>query len=154
MVGEQDLAQRAGVGGQQRADVERLHAVVRPEDVVDDEHLALVQRPDPHALVRARGQRVRPIQRPRAQLVAVEVARAHVQQRRAELVLAGLLVLLDEAHVLQRAQQTVHRPLRQAELPGEVDDAESARAPGEEPQDRCGALDRLDVPGQRVYVIV
>ena len=51
VVGEQDLAQRAGVGGQQRADVERLQAVVGAEDVVDDEHLALVQRADAHALV-------------------------------------------------------------------------------------------------------
>ena len=97
MVGEQDLAQRGRVRRQQRADVERLHAVVRAEDVVDDEDLALVQRADPNRLVRARGQRVRPVQRARAQLVAVEVARAHVQQRGAELVLAALLVLLDEA---------------------------------------------------------
>ena len=70
----------------------------------DDQHLALVQRPDAHALVAARGERVGPVERARAQLVAVEVGRAHVQQRRAELVLARLGVLLDEADVLEGAQ--------------------------------------------------
>ncbi|HSS58328.1 MAG TPA: hypothetical protein VLK59_09980 [Solirubrobacteraceae bacterium] len=148
MVGEQDLAQRAGMGRQQRPDVEGLEAVVRAEDVVDDQHLALVERPDAHALVGAGGQRVRPVQRPRAQLVAVEVARAHVQQRGAELVFAGLLVLLHEADVLERTQQTVHRSLRQAELSRQVDDAQPACAPGQQAQDRGGTLDRLDVLGQ------
>jgi len=67
-----------------------------------------------------------------------------VQQRGAELVLAGVGVLLDEADVLQRAQQAVDRALRQPQLSGKVDDAQAARPARQQPQDRRGALDRLD----------
>ena len=142
--GEQDLAHRGRVRGLQRADLERLAAVVGPEHVVDDEHAALVQRPDPDALAAPGRQRVGPVERPRAQLVAVEVGAAHVQERRAELVLAALGVLLDEAHGGERLQDPVHGRLRQPHLARDLDDAEAAVASGQEPEDRRGAFDRLD----------
>jgi hypothetical protein len=58
VVGEQHLAQRGGMSGQQGAHVERLEAVVGSEHVVDDEDLAFVQRADPHRLVGPCRQRV------------------------------------------------------------------------------------------------
>ncbi len=96
MVREQRLAKRGRVRRHQASDLERLAAVVGTEDVVDDQHLALVQRPDAHALAAPRRQPVGPVERAGPQFVAVEVARAHVEQGRTELVLARLSVLLDE----------------------------------------------------------
>ena len=58
VVGEQHLTQRGGVRRQQRAHVERLQAVVGAEHVMDDQHLLVMQRADPHRLVGARRQRV------------------------------------------------------------------------------------------------
>ena len=69
-----------------------------------DEDLLVVQRADPHRLARACRQRIGPVQRAGAKLVAVEIAGTHVQQGRAELVLPALGVLLDEPDALQRAQ--------------------------------------------------
>ncbi len=132
---------------QQRSDIERLHAVVGAEDVMYDEHLELVQDPDPDRLAGAVGERVRPVQRARAKLVAVEVGRPDVQQRGADPVLPGLGVLLDEALVHQRAQQSVHGALREPELPGDLDHAQLAAAAREQAQDRGCAFDRLDVSG-------
>ncbi len=88
--------------------------VVGSEHVVDDEDLLVVQRADPDRLARAGRQRIGPVERAGTKLVAVEIARTHVQQRRAELVLPALRVLLDEPDALQRAQQPVDRPLRRA----------------------------------------
>ena len=70
-----------------------------------------------------------------------------MQQRGPELVLAAVRVLLDEAHVLERAQQSVDGPLGEPELAGQVDDAHPAGPPREQPQDGGGPLDRLNVPG-------
>ena len=58
--------------------------------------------------------------------------------------LPGRAVLLDEADVLQRAQDAVRGALGQAERARELAEAEPARAAGEQPQDRGGPLDRLD----------
>ena len=52
--------------------------------------------------------------------------------------------LLHEPDVRERAKDAVHGGLRQPELAGEVDDAQSRRTAGEQPQDRCRALDGLD----------
>jgi hypothetical protein len=51
---------------------------------------------DPDLVAAARGERVRPVDRPGPQFVRVQVAGAQVQQRCAEPVAAGTLVLLDE----------------------------------------------------------
>ena len=107
--------------------------------------LALVQRADAHALAAARGQRVRPVERARAQLVAVEVGAAHVQQRRAELVLARSprpARRSPTAASVRRIPCTVR--LRQAHLAGQLDDAQPPVAPGQQPEDRRSAFDRLD----------
>jgi len=133
----------------QHADLERLAAVIGAEDVVHDQHLAVVQRADPDALAAAGRQRVRPVERSGAQLVAVEIGAAHVQQRRAELVLARLLVLLDESDRRERAQDSVHRRLRQVELTGQLDHAQPPIASRQQPEDRGSTLDRLNSGGQR-----
>src|SRR5438045_299593 len=135
------------MGGYEAANLQRLAAVVGTEDVVDDEDLLLVQRPDPHALAAARGQGVGPVERPGPQLVGVEIAGADVQQGATKLVLARVAVLLDEADVLQRPQDPVNGALWQPELPSQLDHPESARAPGQQPQNGGGALDGLDRSG-------
>ena len=137
-----------------RADVQGLHAVVGSEDVVHDQDLGVVQGADLDGLLGAGGQRVRPVQRAGAQRVAVKIAGAHVQQRRPELILAGLGVLLDEADVLQRPQESVDRALGQAQLAREVDDTEPTGPAGEQTQDRCRTLDGLDPSWHRGHVTV
>ena len=129
MVREQRLTEGGRVRGHQASDIERLPAVVGPEDVVHDQHPILVQGADPHALPAAGRQRVGPVQRAGAQLVAIEVARAHVQQGGAEPVLTGVWVLLDKSDQNQRLQDPVHSPFRQAELPSQFGDAELSRTP-------------------------
>ena len=62
MVCEQRLPERGRVRRQERADLERLVAVVGAEDVVDDEHLVLVQRPDADTLLAAGGEGVGPVE--------------------------------------------------------------------------------------------
>jgi hypothetical protein len=143
LVREQHLAQRGGVRREQRAHVERLEGVVGPEDVVHDQHLAFQQRADPHGLATAGGQRVGPVDGAGAQLVDVEVAGAEVQQRRPELVLARGLVLLDEADVLERADDAVRGALRQVQGAGDLEQPEPSRAAGEEPKDGGCASDGL-----------
>ena len=144
IVGQQHLAERRRVQRQQRADVEGLQAVVRPEHVVHDQHPAVQGRADPDRLAAAGRQRVGPVDRPGPQLVDVQVARAQVQQRRAELVLARVAVLLDEPDALQRAQDPVRGALGQLQRLGDLADAQPSRAARQQPQDRGGALDGLD----------
>ena len=141
---QQRLAERRRVQRQLRADLEDLQAVVGPEDVVDDQHAVAVQRADAHRLAGAHRERVGPRQRAAAQLVDVEVDVAELEQRGAELVLARLRVLLDEALVLQRLQEAVDGALREAEAVGDLRHAEPPRSAGEGAQDRRRALDRLD----------
>ena len=61
-----------------------------------------------------------------------------------KLVLAGLLVLLHEADAGERPQDPVHGPLGQVQLARDLRHAEPALASRQQPQDRGGALDRLD----------
>ena len=74
---------------------------------------------------------VGPGERAAAQLVDVEVDVPELEQRRAELVLAALGVLLDEALLLQRLQQAMDGALGEAEALGQLRDAEPARAAAE-----------------------
>ena len=67
-----------------------------------------------------------------------------MQQRRAELVLARLGILLDEADVRQRPQDSVYGPLGQPELARQLDHAEAPAGTGELPQDGGGTFDRLN----------
>ena len=79
-----------------------------------------------------------------AQLVHVEVDVAQLQQRRPQLVLAAVGVLLDEALLLERPQQPVHGALGEPQPVAQLGHAEPARAAGEGPQDGGRTLDRLD----------
>src|SRR5690606_39990010 len=76
-----------------------------------------------------------------------EVAGGQVEQGRAELVLAGRGVLLDEADELEGAQDAVGRAAGQSQRVGDVVEAEPARSLGEQAQDGRGPLDRLDGAG-------
>ena len=53
VVRQQRLAERRRVERQVRSDLEDLQRVVRPEDVVDDEHAVIVERADAHGLAGA-----------------------------------------------------------------------------------------------------
>jgi len=50
---------------------------------------------------------------------------------------------------LQGAQQSVNRALGEAQLAGEVNDAEPVGSAGEQAEDRRGAFDGLDVAWHR-----
>ena len=69
-----------------------------------------------------------------------------MQQPRAELVLVGVAVLLDEAVRRERLQEAVHRRAREAELVGELADAEPPRTARQRLQDARRAVDGLDRP--------
>jgi hypothetical protein len=67
-----------------------------------------------------------------------------VQKRGAELVLAGVAVLLYEPDELERSQDPVDGSLGEAQLTGQLGHAEAARTTGEQAQNRGCALDGLD----------
>lgn len=82
---------------------------------MDDEDALLVQDPQMGALAAGAGQVVRPDERAGPQLVDVQIAVAQTQQLGAQLIAAGRRVLLDEALVLERAQDAVRGALGQAQ---------------------------------------
>lgn len=82
---------------------------------MDDEDALLVKDPQMGALAAGAGQVVRPDERARPQLVDVQIAVAQAQQLGAQLITAGRRVLLDEALVLERAQNAVCGALGQAQ---------------------------------------
>ena len=141
-IGERRLAERGRVQRQHRADLEDLEGGVGPEDVVDDERAVAVENarrePPPASATASSSDHASDA---RAQLVQVEVAVAEVQQLGAELVLVAVRVLLDEAVRLQRAQEPVHRALREAEPRRELADAEPAGAAAQGLQDANRTVD-------------
>ncbi len=132
-----------------RADLEHLAAVVGAEDVVDDEDALLVEDAEINALAGGPGQVVGPHEGAGAQLVDVQVAVAQPQQLGAQLIAARGGVLLDEALLLQRAQDAVRRALREPQRRGHVGQAEPPLPTGEQPQHRRRPLQRLDGPCHR-----
>ena len=68
-----------------------------------------------HGFLGARREQLRPGKRTRAELVQVKEAVAELEERRTELVLVAVGVLLDEAVLLERPEEAVHSRLRQAE---------------------------------------
>jgi hypothetical protein len=138
------VAEGAGVPRDRRADLEDLHRVVRPEHVMQHDHPRPGQGGDPDRLAGPLGQRLRPPQRPGAQLGSVQVGVAELQHARSQAVLARLGVLRDQVVRLQGAQQPVHRGLGQANSLGDLGHAEARCPRAEDAQDLGRALYRLD----------
>src|SRR5439155_15016519 len=115
-------------------------------DVVHDDHARAVHDADAHRGVRARRKTLGVDERAPAQLVEVQVGVAELQQPGAELVLARVAVLLDEAVRLQRLQEPVHRRHRELEALRELGHAEAPWTAGERLENARGAVDRLDSP--------
>jgi hypothetical protein len=130
---------------QERADLQHLQACVGTEDVVDDEQPVAVRDAHPDRLGDPRREQLRPRERPRAQLVQVEIAVPELKQLRPELVLVGVEVLLDEAVLLQRPEEPVDRRLRQADALREIAQPEPPGVLSERLQDPHGAVDRLNL---------
>ena len=101
--------------GEEGADLEDLKARVGPKDVVHHEDAVAVGGAHSHGFLGARREQLRPGERARAELVQVEEAVAELEERRTELVLVAVGVLLDEAVLLERPEEAVHSRLRQAE---------------------------------------
>ena len=82
--------------------------------------------------------------RARTQLVDVEIRVAELEQARTQLVFLRDAVLFDEPLSQQRLQKTVHGRTREAELVGQLADAQPPRTTGECFENCGGAIDRLD----------
>jgi len=78
---EQGLPQRGGVQWHQAPDLRYLEPFIGSGDVVDDEHVCLVQGPDLHAFAGLPGQDLSGAQCATTELAALQVARPDVQQR-------------------------------------------------------------------------
>ena len=126
------------------ADLEHPECRVRAENVVHDHHARAVHDADPNRGARPGGEVVGVGDRARTQLVQVEVGVAKLKQARAELVLVGMAVLLDETVGLERLQQAVDSRPGEAEPVGQLADAEAPWTAGEGLQDRRRPVDRLD----------
>jgi hypothetical protein len=138
------VPERAGVPRDRRAHLEDLHGVIGPEHVVQDDHPRAGQRGHPDRLLRFGGERVGPPQRAAAQLRAVEVGVAELEDAGAEAVLAGERVLGDEFMLHERAQQPVHRGLGEPDPRGDLGHAKARCARSEDAEDRGRPLYRLD----------
>src|SRR5438067_8550991 len=126
-MGQERLPERGRVYRDEAPDVKGLPAVIRAEDVVNDQDLPIVQRPYSNALTALGRQRVRPVERPRSQFVGVQVTGTDMEQGGTQLILARVVVLLHETDRLQRPQDSVHRALRKAQLSRHLDNPEAAR---------------------------
>jgi hypothetical protein len=113
--------------------------------VVNHEQALAVGDADADRLADPRREQLRPGERARTKLVEIEVAVPELEQLRAELVLVGVEVLLDEAVLLQGSEQPVNGRLRQADPVGEIAQAEAARMLSERLQDPHRAVDRLNL---------
>ncbi len=109
-----------------------------------DEHAVAMRHPDPDRLAGAGRQQLGPRERPRAQLVQIEIAVRELEELRTELVLVAVGVLLDEPVVVEGAKEPVHRALREAESVGELADAEPSGAAREGTEDASGSIDGLN----------
>lgn len=143
-VGGDHLAERAGMPGDGRADLEDLHRVVRPEDVVDDEHVVAVEDADPNGFLCAGGQRVRPQEGAASELIVLKEGVAQLEGGDAEPVLAGIGVLFDQIVGFKGAEQPVYRAFGQPESLGQLGDTEAAALGRERFEDERGPLDRLN----------
>ena len=145
---EQALAQRRGVQRELLPRPQPLRRAVRAEDVVHQLDRRSGRHAEQDLLTRAAGQRVGPVHRPGAQVVAVPAVPEPAQTGR-QRVPAGVAVLVDEPDLAQRAQDAVHGGAGQVQRCGDL--REGHRTPGtaEQSQYRGGAFDGLDGAGHR-----
>ena len=153
-VRQRRLAERGRMQRQHRPDLEDLQARIRTEDVVDDEQAVAVRHADPHRLLHALGEDLRPRERSRPQLAQVEVAVRELQQLGAELVLVAVGVLLDETVVLERLQQSVDGGLRETDVTRQLAHTQAPRSTGQRLQDPSSSIDRLNHYCRMLFDIV
>ncbi len=89
------------------SDLEHLKGGVRAEHVMDDDYARAMHDTDPDRGRGALGEALGMDDRAAAELVEIEVRVAEMQEPGAELVLLGLVILLDEPVRLQRLEQAV-----------------------------------------------
>ena len=149
MMREQHLAQRGRVGRQQRADIERLQAVIGTEDMVDDQHLALVQGSDPDRLA-ACAQRASPTSSARAYAARCRRGSSNpcaaARPRAGTCRVSGSCSTNPTCWSVRSSPCTV--PLERLSSPARSTTPSRRDASREQPQDRRCALDRLDVSWQ------
>ena len=138
------MPQRAGMPGNRRGHLQDLHGVVRAEHVVQHNHPGAGQAGHPDRLVRPLRERLRPQQRAGAQLRTVQVGVAQREHGGAQAVLPGIRILGHQVVLLQRAQQSVHRGLGQADPFRDLGHTEPGGAGAEHGQNPGCALHRLD----------
>ena len=144
-VGEHRLAERAGVGGQLRADLEHLEGGVGPEDVVDHDHGRPVQDADADGRLRAGWRAVR---RGRASARAARCGRGRSCRGAGGLRRAGTCPSRGPARRSRApaASGAARGPSAAVmpELVGELRHAEPPRPGGQRLEDPRRAVDGLD----------
>nr|BFE69736.1 hypothetical protein GCM10020092_030370 [Actinoplanes digitatis] len=130
--------------GEQAARVHRLRGVIGPEHVVHHHHAPVAQRADADLLAAAGGQRVRPVERPRSQLVDVEPAGAELEQAAAEPVAGGPGIALDETDVFERTQDALRGRLGETERVRDLLHFQPVRTGRQQPEHGRRAFDGLD----------
>ena len=108
------------------------------------QHLTVMQGAEANALIGPRRKPVRPVERPRAQFVAVEIAAPQMEQGCPHPVLARLRVLLHKADREERPHDAVDGPLGKPHLSGDLGKTQPAGAAREQAEDRRGSFDGLD----------
>jgi hypothetical protein len=126
-----------------------LRRTVGPEDVVHQLDRGTRRHPEQDLLPGAPRQRVGPVHRPGAQIVAVP-SPAEAAQAGGQGVAAGVAVLIDEPDLAQRAQDAVRGGPGEVQRRGHLRERQRAPGTAEQAQHRGGPLDRLDGPGHRL----
>ena len=144
--GEQCLAERAGVGGDDEADFGHLSAPVGAGLVVYDDDVVEQQDAGSNGGAGPPGELFGPFQGAAAELEAVEIDAAEPEHCRAEHVAQRPRFLFDHAVVGEGAQDAVHGRVGQVEPGGQVAETEAAGGLEGE-QDADGSVDALDQRG-------
>jgi hypothetical protein len=126
------------------SDLEDLKRGVRPEDVVDDDHIPPVHHSNSDRGVSPLGETLGMNQRPGSELVEVEIGVPELEQASAELVLIGVPILLDEPMSLQGLKEAVHGRTGESEPIGDLADPQTPRPAGQNLQNPRGSIHRLN----------
>ena len=143
---EQRLAEGAGVGRHDEADLRHLPAPVGPGLVVHDDDVLEEQHADAHRCRRAARQLLRPLEGAAAEVEAVEVDAAQPQDSGAEHVPRRARLLFDHAVGGEGGEDPVHGRRRKPQAGGQVRQAQPA-GPLEGQEDPDGSVDTLDHDG-------